>query len=143
MKSLTLLILLLLVAANPSDAQQSAKITVRLINGTNGKPIKDKKVNIWLGGAGISWSDTDSKGRITLDVTSVQPPEIAVLPNFVFDCRSEKDSASGRLVKYSLGEIISKGVVGINQCGAVAVSPTPSVLVLFARPRTSQEKREL
>jgi hypothetical protein len=143
MKPLLLLVALLLAAASLSDAQQPTKFTVRFINGTNGRSINDKRVNIWLGNATLFWRDTDSKGQIELDVTSAQPREVAVMPDLVFDCRSEKDSASGRLVKYSLDEIISKGIVGNNLCGTVAVSPTPGVLVLFARPRTSKEKREL
>ena len=60
--------------------QQATKIVVRFIDGTNGKPISDKAVNIWLGSERVFWRDTDSKGQITLDIGRrpqvVQPPNL-------------------------------------------------------------------
>ncbi len=137
------LILVLLFATSLCPAQQATKVVVHFINGTNGKSIKDKKVNIWLGSEKPFWRDTDSKGQITLDVGSTQPRELAVLPDFVFDCRATRDSAVGRTLKYPLNEIVSKGIVGDNLCGTVTASPAPGVLILFVRPRTSKEKRDL
>jgi len=139
------LISALLFATSLCPAQQATKIAVRFVNGTNGKPIRDKAVNIWLGSEKVFFQDTNSKGEITLDIRSAQPRELAVGPDFVFDCRSTRDSdlTMRRTLKYSLDEIVSKGVVGDNLCGTVTASPTPDVLILFMRPRTSKEKRDL
>ena len=102
-------------------------------------------MNIWFGSEKVFWRDTDSKGQITLDTHGAQPPEVAVGPDFVFDCRSTRDSdlAHRQTLKYSLDEIVSKGIVGENLCGTVTASPNPGALILFVRPRTSKEKREL
>jgi len=143
MKTLSFIVAVLLAVTQLSHAQQPTKIVIRFVNGRDGKSIKDKKVNIWLGDQKLFWLDTDSKGQITLDVSSTQPRELAVMPNFLFDCRAERDSIIGKSVKYPLDEILSKGIVGNNLCGTISMSPTPGVLVLFARPRTTKEKREL
>jgi hypothetical protein len=88
-----------------------------------------------LGGQKVFWHDTDSKGQIALDVGSAQPRELAIGPDYVFDCRATRDS---NLVlahaKYSLDEIIAKGIVGDNLCGTATASPTPGALILFVRP---------
>ena len=135
------------VSSVKAGEQQATKIVVRFIDGTNGKPISDKAVNIWLGSERVFWRDTDSKGQITLDIGRrpqvVQPPNLAVAPDLVFDCRSTRDDVSGETLKYSLNEIGSKGVVGDNLCGTVTAPPTPNALILFMRPRTSKEKRDL
>ena len=135
----------LLFATSLCPAQQATKIVLRFIDGKNGKPLRDKGVNIFLGGEKDSWRDTDSKGQITLAIGSAQPRELSVGPDFVFDCRSTRDSdiLLARTLKYSLDEIITKGIVGDNLCGAATASPVPGALILFVRPRTSKEKREL
>jgi hypothetical protein len=138
------LIPLLLFATILCPAQQATSVTVRFINGTNGKPIKDKAVNIRLGSEKVSWRDTDSQGQIILDVGSARPRELAIGPDFVFDCRSTQNSnVTMAHAKYSLEEIITKGIVGDNLCGTASASPTPGSLILFVRPRTSKEKRDL
>jgi hypothetical protein len=123
-------------------AQQSI-ITIRLLNGKNGKPITDRDFNIWLGNSNNLLRDTDLRGEIKMDVTDVNPRKIRVLPDFRFDCRSKQDFGEGRLIEYSLEEILTKGVVGNNLCGKATSLPQPSVLIIFARPRTFIEKWKL
>ena len=129
---------------NPT-VPQGQQVVIRFVNGTNGKSIRDKGVNIRFGSGKLFWRDTDSKGQIILDIDSAQPRELGVGPDYVFDCRSTRDSniLLARTLKYPLGEIVSKGIVGENLCGTVTASPTPGTLILFVRPRTSREKREL
>jgi len=124
---------------------QGQQVVIRFVSGTNGKPIRDKGVNIRFGSGKLFWRDTDSKGQIILDIDSTQPRELGVGPDYVFDCRSTQDSniLLARTLKYPLDEIVSKGIVGENLCGTVTASPAPGTLVLFVRPRTSKEKREL
>ena len=100
--------------------------------------------NVWLGDAKeFSLQRTDGKGEIVIDVRNVQPFEIRVLPSTYADCRFKGDQMSGRLVRYSLAEIISTGVVGENLCGKTRVSPTPGVLVVYVRPRSFIEAWKL
>jgi hypothetical protein len=129
---------------NPT-VPQGQQVVIRFMNGTNGKPIRDRGVNIRIGSVKLFWRDTDSKGEIILNIAGAQPRELGVGPDYVFDCRSTRDSniLLVRTLKYSLDEIVSKGIVGENLCGTATASPAPGTLILFVRPRTSKEKREL
>ncbi|MGA2234631.1 MAG: hypothetical protein ABSG23_04105 [Terriglobales bacterium] len=122
-------------------AQNTQSIVIRFLNGKNGKPIGDKQVTIGLGKSGAVARDADSKGEIVLDIPNVEPRELRVRPDDYFDCRFKHDQMGpgGLELKYSLDEIISKGVVGNNLCGKAHVLPTPGVLTLYLRPRTFME----
>jgi hypothetical protein len=143
MKLSCILLPALLFGVVVCQAQEST-ITIRLLNGKNGKPITDRDFNIHLGS---SWDnllhDTDSRGEIKLDVADVWPRTIRVAPDFRFDCRSKKDFGDGGMIEYSLDEILTKGVVGKNFCGKATSLAHPSVLVIFVRPRTFIEKWKL
>jgi hypothetical protein len=138
--------LLVLLAATfwaaPSAAQNSSgvatplTITVRLINGKNGKPIKDDTPNIRFAGENGIYGDnpaTNSSGEV---VVKVHSPDIEVMPNLYADCRYKHDSTAGIEVKYSVEEILKTGIVTENVCGKRRLKPIPGVLILYARPRT-------
>jgi hypothetical protein len=122
---------------------EKIKIIVRLLNGKNGKPIKHEFPNIWLGDAKFPTSPQAEKGDVNLEIGAIQPREIRVMPNYYVDCRFGRDTLDGNLLKYSLDEIASKGVVAENRCGQVHTTPIPGVLVLYVRPMTLKEKLEL
>jgi len=123
----------------------SGKIILRMLNGKSGKPIwRHDLTNVWLGDEkSYSLHRTDSKGEIVIDFSNVEPFEIRILPSTYADCRFRGDQTSARLVRYSLDEIVSKGVVGENLCGKARASPTPGVLVVYVRPRTFIEGMKL
>lgn len=118
-------------------------ITVRLLNGKNGKPITDREFNIWLGDRGNVLRNTDSNGEIKMYIADVTPRTIRVLPDFRFDCRSKQDFGRGDRIEYSLDEILSRGVVSQNLCGSAESRLYPGVLIIFVRPRTFMEKWRL
>jgi len=130
-------------------AQQTSvdvsEIVLRLVNGKDGKAIRNEVPNIKLGDAKPIGPRTDSEGEIVVDISNVRPFEIRVRPNLYFDCRFKHDQMGpgGLQVGYSLDEIISKGIVGENLCGKTRVSPTPGVLVLYMRTRTFMENWKL
>jgi hypothetical protein len=66
-----LTLLPLLFIALLSQAQETT-ITVRLLNGKNGKPITDRNFNVWIGDTGNVLHDTDSQREIKLDVTNAK-----------------------------------------------------------------------
>jgi hypothetical protein len=140
--SRVLTLLPLLFIALLCQAQETT-ITVRLLNGKNGKPIPDRNFNIWIGDAGNVLHDTDSQREIKLDVTNAKPRTIRVLPDFRFDCRSNRDFGRGDRIEYPLDEILSKGVISKNLCGKATSQRQPGVLVIFVRPRTLMEKFKL
>jgi hypothetical protein len=131
------LLSLLVVCPTQQTGASSGTIILRMLNGKTGKPIKHDLTNIWLGDAAtFSLVQTNSKGEITINIGNVQPFEIRVLPGNHVDCRSIDSEKGGRLVRYSIEEISSKGVAGENLCGKAGVLPAPGVLVIYARPMT-------
>jgi hypothetical protein len=138
------LLSLLSVCSAQQTTGSSAKVIIRLLNGKNGKPIRrHDTANVWLGDSDNQLLQTGPKGEITIDASNARPFEVRFLPNTYFDCRFQRDGASGQYVKYSLEQIISKGVVGENSCGETHISPTPGVLVVYVRPRTFLEGMKL
>jgi len=137
--------LLFLLVWPQCPAQDTANIVIRLLNGKNGKPVRDKQVAIGLGKSGAIYRDADSRGEIVLDVPNVEPRELRVRPDDYFDCRFKHDQMGpgGLELKYSLDVVISKGIVGENLCGKITAAATPGVLTLFLRSRTFTEKWRL
>jgi hypothetical protein len=127
-----------------SPSGVSHRIIIRLLNGRNGKPIRDENPNIWLGNAAIvTATQADSMGEIGLDIRGVRPREIRFRGNHYVDCRGKAQREIPQNIKYSLDEILSTGVVSENDCGKNRVSPTPGVLVLYLRPMTLIENWNL
>jgi hypothetical protein len=125
---------------NASAEPTTRTIKVRLLNGKNGKPIKDDNPNIWTGDVTGINRYTDSHGEVVVSVTDIPSQQLRVLPDWYADCRFDGDSDDGMHVKYSLQEIITTGVVSENLCGKRRIDPVPGVLVLYVRPRTFMEK---
>ena len=133
-------------AAQQPTAQDAGfgKIVVRLLNGKNGRPLRNEYPSIWLGNASGINPKTDANGQITVDISRVQPRTVRVLGNYYVDCRPRgRDKLATMNVSYSLDEIIAKGIVTENDCGKSQVDPIPGVLVLYLRPMTFIEKWEL
>jgi hypothetical protein len=119
-------------------------IKVRLVNGKTGNPIKNDTPNIWFGDATHPINPaTNSDGEAVVNVNVAQFQELRIMPNLYADCRVKEDRNTGMRVKYSLEEIITRGVVSENLCGKPRTAPIPKVLVLYVRPRTFMEKWRL
>ncbi|MGD0429407.1 MAG: hypothetical protein ABSC10_22095 [Candidatus Acidiferrales bacterium] len=126
---------------NASSEPTARAIKFRLLNGKNGKPIKNENPSIWIGDATEPINPyTDSHGEIVVNVTDIRSQQLRVLPDWDADCRFKGDSDAGMQVKYSLNKIITTGVVSENLCGKRRIDPVPGVLVLYLRPRTFMEK---
>jgi hypothetical protein len=115
------------------------RIILRLRDGRPGFPIWAEYPNVWVARQEGVNPATNWKGEIVVDVTGAVPRELRFLPNWHADCRYEGDLQNGWQVKYSITEILSKGVVGENVCGKKQAKPVPGVLVLYVRPRTLKE----
>lgn len=147
MKFVLVCVIATAVAAGPRYLQNAGTeattktIKVRLLNGKNGKPIKDDNPSIWIGDATSPINPwTDSHGEIVVSVTDTRLQELRVSPDWYVDCRFKTDSEDGMRVKYSLEEIINTGVVSENLCGKRRIAPIPGLLVLYVRPRTFMER---
>jgi hypothetical protein len=95
-RTLTLLAALLVGPFSGQDAPDNAKvptIRIRILNGKNGKPVKDEVPNVWFeGDRDPILPHTDSSGEV---LVKVQALEILVLPNLYVDCRFKGDSTAG------------------------------------------------
>jgi hypothetical protein len=138
------IVLTLATALCPAQDGAMTRITLRYLNGKNGKLMRDEHTNVWTPDSKPFSRLPGSNGRdLILDFTQPRPPEVGVMPNYLFDCRFKRDEMGGRNVKYSLDEIVTHGIVGVNFCGKITVPPTPGVLILFVRPRTFRERWNL
>ena len=119
-------------------------VKVRLLNGKTGKPVKNDPLNIWFGSETHPiYPATNSDGEAVVKINAAQYQEIRVMASVHADCRFKGDSRLGMQMKYSLDEIVTKGVATENLCGKPRTAPSPNVLVLYVRPRTFMEKWRL
>ena len=106
--------------------------------------MRDEQTNVWTPVSKPFSRLPDSNARdAILESTPTRRVEIGVMPDYLFDCRFKRDEMGGRSVKFSLDEIVTHGIVGVNLCGKIALPPTPGVLIPFDRPRTFREKWDL
>jgi hypothetical protein len=134
----------LLFAFNPEIAQTAPvlkeKITIKLLNGKTGRVVW------WRGLAYVSVGKRESvdkrtnlRGEARVDVTSADPPQIAVGVDFISrDCRYA-DKSQTRPLSYSIDEVRSKGIVSDNYCGPAKRDPKPGFLMIYVIPLTNRE----
>jgi hypothetical protein len=135
----------LYAAQNASERPDTVNVTVRLLNGKSGKPIKKDFPNIGVGDTGCRGNPkTDTRGEVVLSVDIKRDRYIRASPNYYADCRVKDDQYNTiDETKYSLEDIFVHGIVSNNFCGKSRVAPTPGVLVIYVRPRTFLEKWRL
>ena len=128
------------------SAQPTKKIALKLLNGKTGWPIWTEFPNVWLAGASFPLDPpprTNWRGEIKLEVPVTGPREIRFLPNWFVDCRTIGDPFAGEKVRYSIDEILERGIVTENVCGKTRAKPIPGTLILYVRSRTWKEIMEL
>jgi hypothetical protein len=126
-------------AKNVISKAPAQKIVVRVLDGVTGLPMWFEFPNIWIGSASGVNPRLNIKGQVEVDVTGAKPREVRLLSNWYADCRYKGDVGTGREIKYSIDDILERGIVAENVCGIVHAKPTPGVLVLYVRHRTLKE----
>ncbi len=129
----------LLIAPCVSRAQ-TAEIHIRIINGKNGRPIKNETLRVWTTRDHIDadlWP-TDATGTVLLKVEGTA--QIAVDANQYASCRTLPQNQQPSEFLYSVAEVLGKGISTENTCGTVRVAAKPGDLILFERPFTLLEK---
>ena len=139
-----------LLALNVGAAQMAPagtqKITIQLLNGKTGRPLRWRGLASVRIGSMITRRDLDPidkranfSGTAQVDVTNANPPQIEVGVNFISrDCRYAPKSQSAPVI-YSIDEVRVKGIVSDNYCGGPKRSPKPGVLMIYVIPSTSRE----
>ena len=108
-------------------------IIIRVVDGRNGHPITDEKLQLWFNsqsGSAMSIS-TDKNGVAKID----SPAGVALLisANLYVDCRYSKQAGPERPT-YPVSDIVRSGVLAVNTCGKLKLLPTPGELIFFVRP---------
>jgi len=122
-----------------SDQAKPQKIVVRVLDGVKGCPMWFEFANIWIGSESGVNPRLNINGEVKFDVRQAQPREIRFLPNWYADCRYKEDVTTGSAAKYSIDEILEKGIVADNVCGHRHAKPEPGVIVFYVRHRTLME----
>ncbi|HEX2917051.1 MAG TPA: hypothetical protein VHN81_00935 [Edaphobacter sp.] len=132
-------LVMLAISFNLLAEDQTVEIHVRVINGKNGKPIRDEKLNVSTGENDANLMATNETGTIVLHIDS--GARLGVISNLYVTCQPYKPGESWRF--YSVDEIVSKGISQANTCSHIRVSAKPGELILFERPRTFWEGMRL
>jgi hypothetical protein len=84
---------------------------------------------------------TDRNGEVVLTIGASQAKDVEVwLTNFYIDCETYED---GQNARFSLDEIIAKGLVAENRCGGNRSNSLPGLLVVYKRKMTRKERHLL
>ena len=119
---------------------QTAEIHIRIINGKNGRPIKNETLRVWTTRDHVDadlWP-TDATGSVLLKVDG--NAQIAVDANLYATCRALPQNQQPSQLLYSVAEVLGKGISTENTCGNIHVAAKPGELILFERPFTLLEK---
>jgi hypothetical protein len=133
--------LMLFAGLEPHAKAQLVSIQIRVLNGKNGKPIKDEKLNVWRTAdqRDSEIMPTDTNGVIPLEVD--KNSSIRVGGNIYFTCHPYKAGDKERL--YSVEKILNEGIVDLNTCGNANVLAKPREFVIYERPRSLWEWMKL
>jgi hypothetical protein len=120
----------------------AGQITIKVVNGHNGKLLKGTTVDVWFGTKAYppaTQVTTTNDGTAFLQVPdSIET--IVIVGQGVGDCRAgyRKNYIEGNV--YHIQDILRTGVVAQNTCGKARNQPTPGVLVFYVRPLHWWEK---
>jgi hypothetical protein len=120
----------------------AAQITIKVVNGYNGKPLKGTTVDVWFGKKALpppTQVTTTNDGNAFLAVPeSIET--IVIGGQGVGDCRAGKRKSFLEGNVYSVQDILRTGVAAQNTCGKARNQTTPGVLIFYARPLHWWEK---
>jgi hypothetical protein len=151
MRCLSVALLFLAVSPNIGIAQAGQKIMVKLVDGRNGRTLRDQSVAIWLAEKAIGMPNqsvrTNTEG-IAFVLVPVQQTSFVIAGESLVDCRmhvrygkAAMDEAKTYTEEvYVFADVLAHGAVGANKCGKATAQPTPGQLVLFVRPPHWWEK---
>ena len=134
LKSATLI--LLFVSAVITDAQM---LRVQVLNGKTGNPIANEHINLFRPGeSGANWHigefNTDANGVFTFSQVVAKTDSFTIAVDWHRPCAKS-------YAKFSLQDIVSKGLVSENTCKPKLVRiAEPGTLILFVRDETFFEK---
>ncbi|HEX4020904.1 MAG TPA: hypothetical protein VHX63_07160 [Acidobacteriaceae bacterium] len=129
--------------AQNAGMQKTLDITVQVLDGRNGKPLKDQHVLVFTGlsssavktHAQHTGVTTDKDGMGTLTIYPTETQWLQVFTDGRIPCFADPNQAS-----FSVSDIMSKGLVTPNTCSSLMKEPSPGHFIIFARPAHFMEK---
>jgi hypothetical protein len=121
-------------AAQSSATEQSLKITVQVLDGRNGKPPKNQHVMVFTGSSSDAVKThaqhtelvTNEAGLGIAVVTPFETRWLQVFAEGNVPCNPNPNQSS-----FSVGEIMSSGLVAPNSCRSLARVALPGHLIVF------------
>jgi hypothetical protein len=137
--------LLLAAAVFLCESAHSQTVTLKAVNGKNGKPLANQRLLVFAGSNAdeVRFQQhsydlkTDVNGLATLTVDDASIRRIQVWADYQHLCQSTPNFRS-----FDLGEITSTGLSTPNDCGTIVARTVPGLLTIFVRPRTRREIRD-
>jgi len=137
MKSVLACFLLLSVWC-PAVAAEDVTITIRLVNGRNGKPITDENLNVFLNGSGFTnnyKADKDGTIRLAVDRNAT----VSFAGNIEVTCHPYPPSER-QMRWFRVSEILDHGISDQNLCSKkIRTEARAGEFVFYERPRTFLE----
>jgi hypothetical protein len=129
--------------AQNSAMEQPLKISVQVLDGRNGKPLKNQQLLVFTGRTSDAVKShaehtgliTDKAGTGVLVIYPSETQWLQVFADWRVLCYPNANQGS-----FSVSEIMSKGVVTPNGCSAFMRKPTPGRFIVFARPAHLMER---
>jgi hypothetical protein len=133
---------LLAAACSSSLEAEEVVITIRLINGKNGKPITAENLNVFRNGSGFAENyRADATGVIRLRVDRADALEFS--SNIQVTCHpysGNEDWSQHLHRQFRVSEIMEHGISDQNLCSKkVVVEAKPGEFIFYERPRTLWE----
>ncbi len=125
-----------------SSAAAEQQITIRVVDGRDGEPLKGTMVDLWFGTRAIPppvqvIAADDGKATVAIP-DSVET--IVIAAQGVADCRAGKQKSYIEKNVYRVQDILHTGVVAQNVCSKAKDQQTRGVLIFYVRPLHWWEK---
>jgi hypothetical protein len=122
---------------------QNIQITIKAINGKDGKPLAHQRLVIFGGESPEAATfhhtamnaTTDENGLAVVSLVHEQTSWIQIWTDGLTLCQKAPNTKS-----FSVDTILSSGLSTPNNCGSIAEPPTSRQITVFARPATVSEK---
>ena len=159
--------LLVLLAFGPSGTVLCAQtVEIKLVDGTNGRPMVGTCVNVWVGNerkqAMAIPTDENGVARLRLidrdgeidihnrwkgcgDFGTINPvvkynDSLRINAGYVLCQSPTPDYSWLALTDFSTEQVLHRGIVTANTCGKATASPKPGHLIIFVRPLSWWDK---
>jgi len=122
----------------------SQQITVKLLDGRNGHPLKGAVIDIWFGdhASGVPLQPRMGQDGTTLVTAPQSEKTFVAAGDWLADCRGGNEPGKSYIDRYvySVDQALIAGIVSENRCGKATARPVPGTFTFFVRPMHWWEK---